>query len=506
MYAKKIVYFLLILIFAVIFSSCEDSLFPSAGSYKINILVNNVTLDDCSFARSSDKIRPFFEESVTNDKDITALIVFLRDSMGDVAGQRVIYTLSKDEVSDEDIIFVVESLDDNLPFFPLPGNLSMGRYTFVSNIMSGKNILQRTEKPIYYLSANSFAYEGISVYLPGITENSHLVPKDAVLMLEANLDFDKNLDPYIIWYDGRRVIGEGKYSEGSGQFFWKAPEQSGFFTLRAEIFPAVNFDGLVGYKKGISVLVSSTEMDINLVAEDIPNLLHWYTFEGNLYDSKITDAAERALIPSSGNNSRWMGANGTYGLATGYNNIMHLPKVSVLNRAMENWQALFRFMPVNDGGLFSVQLDSSNNTNMHLSMHGRSLILTLESPSKTESQILELPDEPNNNVIDRFLTAAVNFSIRPGWLSAHISFLDNIINDTLALEPITLEIKAGDAFQILLGFLHEVTEELSDEAPESENFLPELTALWDEFALYYMPSTDILIAEAELIANENDGS
>ncbi len=195
--------------------------------------------------------------------------------------------------------------------------------------MNGKDILQKTEKNIYYLGKTVFSYEGINVYLPGAADASHLIPKESVVMLEVNLDFDYRLNPYIVWYDGKNKISEGRFFDGADILFWKAPEQNGFFSLCAEVFPVENSNELTGYKKEISLLVSSNIKNIHLVSSDIKQLTHWYKMEGNLNDSKNAADDESSLKPDSKNKPKWMGLDGTYGLATGYNSILKLPKVSV---------------------------------------------------------------------------------------------------------------------------------------------------------------------------------
>jgi len=500
----KAVFFLIFaVIFGMIFGSCDalDFLFPSAGNYKVIVLVNDVPLDDCSFARAEDKIRPYFEESVSEDPDISSLMIFLRDSRGEVVGERTVYCLDNDEAQEGDYYIPVQSLDGDLPEFTLPGDLRMGRYTIVTQVMGGRNILQRVEKEIYYLGRNHFSYDGINVYLPGVAESSHLIPRDAVIMLEANIDFSSNLDPYIVWYEGRKKIFEGKVSEGAGRQFWKAPEQSGFFSLHAEVYPVDNFDGLVGYQKGISILVSSMDVDVHLISNNISQLVHWYTFEGNLYDSKTTAAADRSIVPVSGNDFRWMGANGTYGFVTGSDNIMRLPKIPVKNDAVETWQVLFRSMPINDGDFFTVQLGASNNANMKFSMHENNLILTLTSAVESVSQVFELPQVSEDTDENGFLTSGITFTIQPGSISASINIFGKNINNELASHPIFLDVKIENEFQIILGVINENAMFPKEIIEESENLS---TVLWDEFALYYMLPMEILAAELNPVIAEDD--
>jgi len=574
---KTLILLVLLVFIGLFLGGCEaiDNILPSSGSYKINVQVNGVPVDECSYVRSIDKITPYFEEPVTGDPDVTALTVFLKNSKGDIVGWKVSYVLeqkpedkdekeekqSTDESKDEDgeeviisddinaeettlaadvkipefykdgdeLIVPVLSLDSELPSFPIPENLPMGIYTIISQVMSGKVTLQRTEKNIFYLGKNTFSYKGINVFLPGIGGTSQLIPRGMLVMLEANLDFDKKLDPYIVWYEGKNKISEGNFSDGAGLLFWKAPEQSGFFSLRAEIFPVEGLNKLMGYKKEISLLVSSKVTDVHLASPNVIQLTHWYTMEGNLNDSKAPVSPERALRPASGTKPKWMGFDGTYGLATGYNNILTLPKIPVVNKETEIWQVLFRLKPLNNGNIFSVQFGSSGSVSMALYMEDKALILKLISPLKTVSQIVGISasiDESseNNQVVEQdisFLTAGVKFSIQNNLLTAQINIIGSSTPVELAIKPISLEAEIKKEFNIMLGFQEDALynqlqtsvkeDKESEEIEKSKSSVKqvktsvpnEYTALWDEFALYYMPPKDILAVTEKPVINED---
>jgi len=518
--AKTIFFLVFLVIFGVILGSCDalDSLFPSAGNYKMTILVNDLSLEECSFVKSKDMIRPYFEESVSEDPDISSLIIFIRDSLGEIIGEKIVYGLEEEDALEDCYFILVESLDGTLPEFSMPDDLRVARYEIVTQVMGGKNILQRMEKEFFYLGKNHFSYEGINIYLPGISESPHLIPKDALIMLEANIDFDDNLDPYIVWYEGKKKISEGRFSKGAGRQFWKAPEQSGFFSLHAEIFPVEHFDGLIGYQKRVSLLVSSMDIDIHLISHDISQLVHWYTFEGNLNDLKMNTALinaalinptlnntpESSIIPNSENAPMWAGADGTYGLATGFNNVMWLPKVMVNNDVAETWQILFRLKPMNDGDIFSIQFNSSDNVIMKLSIHENKLNLTLTSALNNVSQIFNLPQITEDIEASAFFTAGISFTIQPDSLSANINIFGNIIDAEMALRPITLKTVIEDEFHIMLGsfntvLTNESDEELIEEKPESS-----FIVIWDEFALYCMPPMDILAADLNPVIIEDE--
>jgi hypothetical protein len=470
------------IIFAILYGCGPmDNILPSSTAYKVNVNINGMPLEECSFAGFDDIIRPYFEEKVANDPDVKTLVVFLKNSRDEIAGWKVVYSVDQDYTVDSDSnerLIVVKNMD-SLPPFPVPESLPAGRYTMVSQVMGEKDILQKTESVFYYLKDTSFSFEGINAYLPGIADSLQVISKGLVIMLETKLKFDSFLDPYIIWYNGSRKISEGYFSNGAGQFFFRAPDQSGFYSLRAEVFPIRNYEGLAGYQNEISLLVSSKSIDANLVSNEIPQLLHWYVFDGNINDSRMPASAERALKPAANNKPVWMAANGTYGLATGYNNLFTLPKLTISPNRINTWQALFRFLPVNEGQMFSVLFGSG--ISMNLGVENKALVLRLASSSKTVSQSVSLPEQ------ELYITAGISFSIYPGGISASINIMgDSIIQNR---QQINLDANIEGDFHILLGLIDNNTEEPEDQVKIG------FTALWDEFAVYYMPPMDIISAE-----------
>jgi len=557
--SKSLIFLILLVLGGFLFGGCDaiDNVIPTSGAYKINMQINDVLLENLSYARSADKIVPSFEDPIANDPDVTALMIFLRDpSSGEIVGWKVIYNTdkeavknkktnddlneNKDIVSDDnanktestakaknsevfkngsELIIPVSSLDDKLPPFPIPENVSMGIYTMVTQVMSGKDVLQKTEKNIFYLGKNNFSFNGINIYLPGISDSSQLISKGTVVMLEADLKFDKQLNPYIVWYDGKNKINEGRFSDGANIIFWKAPEQSGFFSLRAEVFPAEKNSLLKGYKKDISLLVSSKMTDMYLASASIPQMTHWYVMEGNLNNSKTPSSSEYALKPSSETIPKWIGFNGTYGIATGYNNIFTMPKIKVANNGTEVWQTLFRFKPLDNGDIFSVQFGSSNNALLNLCIKDNALVLTLASPLKTVSQTVDLyplaDDSPENAQAVMhdipFITAGVKFSIQNNLLTAQINIIGNPILTELAIKPIEIAVEIRNEFFITLGFLGDALHDqfkISVEGLETAqnvktNVYPDYNILWDEFALYYKPPDDILSVTVKPVTSED---
>jgi len=485
---------LIFLVFLAFLSGCDamNNLFTSSSdTYKVSAQFNNVPLDECSFIRSDGKIRPYFEKPVSNDPDVTSLLVFMKNSSGVVTGPKVLYSLNGEAEQDE-LLVKVNNLDEALPIFPIPENLPVGRYTLVSQVMSGRDVLQKIEKSFYYMDNTVFSFEGINVHLPGVNENPLLISKEMTVMLEAKLNFNGRTDPYIIWYSGKRKVSEGKYSEGAGNLLWKASEQSGFYSIRAEVFPVENHYGLAGYQKEISLLVSAKAVDLNLVSGDIPQLVQWYVFEGNLNDLKMLNSTEQHSKPAVNGALQWMPSNGVYGLATG-NNSITLPKVQINTESQYSevvvhrgiWQTLFRFKSLNEGVIFSVLFESSPDISLVLSKDGQNLVLTLSSPNDTVSQTVKITEQ------NSFITAGVSFSILPDLLSAKINIMgESVEQGNLAAAPIRIEAEIKNNFKILLGLRKE--DAVAFDTFNKKSFS---TALWDEFALYKMPPMEILATD-----------
>jgi len=488
----------LIALVSAFLGGCDiiDTILPSAGNYKLNIHVNDIPIDELSFIKSADDIKLLFEESVSADQDVTGLTVFIRNQSQQTIGQRSVFSINGDDLlsADTDTIEVIKNLD-NIPLFQIPKDLPVGLYTIVLQAMSGKNVLQKTEKSFYYLGDTVFSFKGINTYLPGIADSPGLIPRGTLVMAEADISFSDVLDPYIVWYEGRRKISEGYFSDGAGQIFWKAPDQSGFFLLRAEVFPVNVSNRLTGFVNEASLLVSSTKtFDMHLISGDLPQLMYWYTFEGNFSNLKSSAPAEQ-VFSQPVNSRQWKGVNGTYGLATGYNNVIPLANISAAGNDAINWQILFRFMPVKNGGVFSVVFDSTRNVYMHLFYYEHDLVLTLTSFGSSVTHTISLPRAENDDkYFPAFLTASVGFSFSHGVLSAQFNNIGSFVNADPAVLSLALDFEIAGEIKIFLGSRPENSIADNKESPSGS------TVIWDEFAMYLMPATDNLLSEIRLPA------
>jgi hypothetical protein len=424
-----------ILIFSAVVFSCGelDTVFPASGTYRVNALVNNRTLDDCAVIRGDDMIQPFFGNSVANDPDVSGLTVFLKDSAGAVYG-KTLYTLKADtagreDAPDEETVIYVSRLDRDIPYFTIPEGLNPGTYIMVFQIMGEKDSLYEIERQVYYLAEASFSLEDIRNYLPGLAGNSSLAPPGVTVMLEAQAYFDSSLDPYIIWYNGRKKIGEGRVIQGANRFMWKAPEQTGFLTIRAELFPfmPVHEDPSVKPAAGAALEMSmavSSKGQRAYFERPARDILHLYQFWGDLQDSLNPGRSDMALNSPLGQEIRWAPADGIYGLALAEGDTYSTPDFPFTIRNGEgSGQILLHFKTLAEGHImkFSLGLEDASSLDLDLSYVKGAILLSAL---------------PNGNPLLRFLPAGESFTaIYLGFTAAGNSLTLYLGSETQEFPP-----------------------------------------------------------------------
>jgi hypothetical protein len=517
---KSVLTLLIILIVTPFFNACGelDTVLPSAGTYQVNALVNDTSLDDCSLVAKGDAIRPFFASPVASDPDITGLVVFVRSSREPILGGKTLYTLKANGQADFDLpvkgakkpesegeivegaaagpakslavkadikntLIQVKRLDQDLPDFLLPEPLAVGEYTLVFQVLGEKEILYQTEEAVYYLGDAAFSLKEIQMYLPGISTGSRVVPPGATIMLEARLDFDSRLDPYLIWYNGKKRVSEGYLSEGAGVLLWDAPEQTGFHSLRVEALPVLSSRGIMGSSREISIPVSSKAAGDDLVSGDSPDLLHWYQFGGNLRDSKPPMPAESSLISGEGKPVLWRPAGYSYGLAAGANNAYTVPPVGFIRKGEREsrGQLLLRFKPVADGNILSALFAPAEDTEeaalgMNLSLKGETLSLSLSVPGKAA-------EETAAAVIDRadggYIAVAIEFTIQAGRFEAR--FYPDYLLSAQNAESASDDNRAVQHYEIGVRLAAPLSGEGSFILGGQNG--AGITAIWDELAI-----------------------
>jgi hypothetical protein len=369
-----------------------------------------------------------------------------------------------------EVEIAVKSLAQELPYFPLPANLEIGSYTLVFEALGNRETLSRTEINIFYLGNAEFNLKDIAMYLPGLS-GSQLISPGTKVMLETKLNFDTRLDPYIVWYNGKNIIKEGKITNGAGNILWTAPEQAGFYSLRLEAFPFQQRRNVTGVSREIALPVSPKAVDMGyfyrndskytaqsplaagtaypkqlqmqmqlteaIISEESddahisppippspPELFRWYQFEGSLDSSMPLPGNEQSLLAVNDKKTpRWAGAGQTYGLSTGSDDMYQVSPVYFFQGDKDQGGGIFLShirLPA-EGTILSVffPLHTSSNNGVWLEMicEGNIIALILS----TAGGVVEIPVYLDIFELQGFIPVVTEFYIRPYRLEAKIT-------------------------------------------------------------------------------------
>jgi hypothetical protein len=355
-------------------------------------------------------------------------------SSGDTPA-RMVRTLIDNPLSEEapDTLFYVSRLDNNLPAFLLPEDLEIGQYTLAFQLLGEREILHRDEKPFYYLGDAEFTLEDIQTYLPSVSEGSHIAAPGTMILLEVRVTADERLAPYVIWYNGKKRIGEGILNDGAHRLMWTAPAQTGFHALRAEVFPfrprSGSRAGPAGKTRELSLPVSTKYEGKGYFSPKADSLIQWYQFSGNLEDTKVPGNTNHQLRPKNGVFVKWRPYGGIYGLALEAEDLYTLPGAPfVLPEA--SWgrgQFLLRLAPLGEGvilsGGFRLVNSPSEALTLELSYIQDQLVLTFSAGKETRED--RLPLSPSRS--EEFITAVINFQLEGEHFYGGLSLTDTAV-------------------------------------------------------------------------------
>jgi hypothetical protein len=359
-----------------------------------------------------------------------------------------------------DRIFLVEHLDKDLPEFEIAPSLEVGRYLMVFQVRGEKHVLYQMERAFYFIADAEFTFHGVWRYLPSPSSIGHLAPPAIPIMLEARLDFDPRLKPYIVWYNGKKRIGEERPIGEGGRFIWTVPRQTGFQNIRAEIFPftpipntngerrelslAVSSESKIqGYfsKKNASINVSPSESSRSL-ANNNEEFRFWYQFQNNLADTLFPDDRLRDLRPlgSTGTEPYWLPAGELYGLALGPNDRYELPVApfSLAQGEAGVGQFLFHVKPLGNGTVFRALFDTKEALGGMVALQLVFIDDTaLLRVSKSNETIAERPFSTSKFQNEDLITVLLNIGFNGKELSASIALEE----DGAETKPVTVIFK-----------------------------------------------------------------
>jgi hypothetical protein len=339
----------------------------------------------------------------------------------------------------EDETVAVKQLDQYLPAFRIVEELDIGRYNLVFQVMGEKEILYRTFKPIYFLGDATFALGEIQSFLPVAVTGGRLIPPGINVMLEIETRADPRLDPYVIWYNSKKIIAQGRLSEGANSFLWKTPEQTGFHSIRVEVFPLLPGErmpgNMIGKIKELSLPVSAKSEGIRRFNDPSGEFIRWHQFWGTLDDAKAPNNPEQRLVSLYSQSPRWIPFGGMYSLLVGQDDGYALPGTPFkLSRDEQGTgRILFHLAALSEGSIMNIRFaggatspraaqagetaDSPTGTaELDLCLAGNALILWIASEGESREESLEL----NGDEANGFVTVTVEFTIAPDQLGAEL--------------------------------------------------------------------------------------
>lgn len=349
-------------------------------------------LQNYSIVKNGDRIRPAFMNLISHDPDLTGLQVYMEDSAGNRIDQGVHYSLHRDAPENLGKLVTISNFNDDFPDFLLPLNLDAGQYTLFFNVLSGEDVLYQSTQTMYYIADLAFSLDSIGTYMPSIYEKAQLISPDTTILLEAEITADEGLDPYIIWYNGEKVIGEGRLSERYHHLLWTVPAAESFPKIKAEVFPFLVGNkparATKGLEKGLTLGVNSKAVLPQNTEEMNGDAVYWYQFAGNVEPEKQSLRNDAILVKTQENPPRWEPLSGIYGLVIGEDDTYTVPDFSViLDQESETEYDLYslhmRFSPQNEGTLFRGQFDTADSDLSSLSLEvlfeNEAIVLSVQS-------------------------------------------------------------------------------------------------------------------------------
>jgi len=309
----------------VFLAGCGDvyTVLSADETYSVAAFLGSRNLDDYSLIRAGDLLQPVFLVPVTEDPDVVGLSVVLLDAADREAGSELVYST---QVPDDDPDIPaprsvrVPDFEADLPSFSVPPELPLGAYTLVLRVLGKQGTLSETRQSLFYLADAEFKLGDVRSYPPGTapTDRAPLFPPGIKVLLQASVDADPRLDPYVVWTYGGSRIAAGRAADGAGQLLWRLPEREGFHTLGCRVFPLPPEDAedpaLPGEYRETTIAVS-TRAAVPGLAGSPADFDLLYRFLGDLDGSAAGDV--QALVQDSAAPLRWRPLDDSYGLVVG---------------------------------------------------------------------------------------------------------------------------------------------------------------------------------------------
>ncbi|MDR3166611.1 MAG: hypothetical protein LBT93_01600 [Treponema sp.] len=353
----------------------------------------------------------------------------------------------------EEVVYVL-NLDWQLPPFPVPETLDIGQYIMVFQVLGTQNALYEIELPFYFLGDAKFTLDDIHSYLPSVSPGAYLISPGEYVMLEALIESDDRLDPYLIWYSNKKRIGEGRLSEGAQYLFWEAPEKTGFQSITVEVFPFRPTTQIKGMVKELSLAVSKKNESRGAFSQTADQYTLWYRFEGNL--ANALSPVDNLKLAAYGNRPpQWIPWRGIYGLSVGADAVYQLPGSPFVLTEKEQGKGrfIFRVKLLGDGTVFKASFKGSGTSldvlGLNLLYREGALIFAVEELIQTEDKEAEKYEERIDlqSFTDDFVVLFIDFEIRKNRFNFQLGIENTGILGKKKTIPLTNSLSGMGVFQ-----------------------------------------------------------
>jgi hypothetical protein len=192
--------------------------------------------------------------------------------------------------------------------------LETGRYTIVFSVLDEEGGREEEEISFFYITGE-YSVHGISSYPPTTTAGHETV-------LEADLQYPDQANPYLRWSQDDVILARGSVAEGLEKITWLAPKEEGVYSIRIEMFPVPPPAGDdFAFSSSLELTAKLFVSTVNLLTEDelVPEDSYYSLFHLNgslrnsgLLGTETTEEDARAIGPT-----RWSSEDGIMGLETG---------------------------------------------------------------------------------------------------------------------------------------------------------------------------------------------
>jgi hypothetical protein len=208
-----------------------------------------LSLSEGDFLEEGDSV-----DFVIQTEDPNAEPVLLEIALIDRSGQSVWNTDISSPLTDEELELILPDLETD-------------QYTIRFTVHGEEGVVEEQRVGFFYV-AGLYDIQGITSYPPTTMAGHETI-------IEADLLYPEEANPYVRWSQGESILAAGRVSEGLRSITWLAPEEEGVYSIQVELFPVpppvgtdFSFLSAVALTAQLYVSSASSLSEDELVPED----------------------------------------------------------------------------------------------------------------------------------------------------------------------------------------------------------------------------------------------